>query len=277
MNVGALQLRSAADDHAYVLGLVEHHHRNTIPFLSERCGIEGKTIFEMGAGTGALAIAAVQAGARSVMGVEPGLLNWQAGVQRVRAYGLEDRVTLVQVPDTTRVPIDDDSYDVCVCSSVLQYVPGQSDRAKLLGEMHRVARPGGAIAVCASGNGIFPISPHTQKWWSNLMPRRAAALGHAHGVTYRELCEALLPLGASRIRPNGPHDSELRRWHERAIARGGGATSVGHATAHAVLRLCEETVCRGLDAPIEALLPFLAVAFRKDPDPLRPALRDRLG
>src|SRR5262245_58975457 len=46
--------------------LVSHHRENTIPFLIGHCGLAGQHVLEVGAGTGALAVAMLQAGVGSV-------------------------------------------------------------------------------------------------------------------------------------------------------------------------------------------------------------------
>jgi SAM-dependent methyltransferase len=46
--------------------------------------------------------------------------------------------------DLTNLPFDDESYDVMICSHVLEHVP---DDRKALGEMWRVLKPGGQLLV----------------------------------------------------------------------------------------------------------------------------------
>src|SRR3712207_3107403 len=57
---------------------VEHHRRNSIPFLIEHCGLAGRSVLEFGAGTGGMAVAMVRAGVRAVTAVEPVALNAEA-------------------------------------------------------------------------------------------------------------------------------------------------------------------------------------------------------
>ncbi len=46
--------------------------------------------------------------------------------------------------EATRLPLDSESADAALCVQVLEYVP---DVAAALGELHRVVRPGGRVAV----------------------------------------------------------------------------------------------------------------------------------
>jgi SAM-dependent methyltransferase len=58
--------------------------------------------------------------------------QWQAVDPRLR----------VEVADATCLPYDDDSFDTCICVSVLEHIP---DDHKAMAEMWRVLRPGGAL------------------------------------------------------------------------------------------------------------------------------------
>jgi ubiquinone/menaquinone biosynthesis C-methylase UbiE len=261
---------SSEKDRIYLTGLVEHHRVNTLPFLIDQCGLKGRSVLELGAGTAGLSVAMVQGGVREVTGVEPIRLNHEAGLLRVRAYRLEARIRLEHVPDTTHLPQEDAAFDACICCSVLQYVPCIDQRRALLQEMHRVVRPGGLIIVCGSGNAVMPGGPHTTAWWSNLAPRRAAARGHQRGVSYWELRRALAPLGVERYRAPAGSAGGVALWHRRAVARGvSGVHLAAHRAALGAFALCEATLCRWFDAPVEAFLPYLAVAFRKRMEPPR--------
>ncbi|WP_437856116.1 class I SAM-dependent methyltransferase [Sorangium sp. So ce363] len=253
-------------DAAYLTDLVNHHRTNIVPFLVERCGIVGKSILEFGSGTGGLSIAMIEAGAAAVTGVEPNRLNCEASNWRRRAHGMADRVRFRYVPDTSHLPFPDDSIDMCVCNSVLQYVPDRRLRRTLLTEMYRVVKPGGILIVSGSGNGVFPCGPHTSRWWSNLAPDRAARLGDNRGVTYWEVQRALAPLGASLLPPAGRDDHALARWRRRLGTRGiTGPRAGAYQLVFAAYSLCEATLCRWLDAPIEAFMPYVELAFRKHP------------
>jgi len=263
---GSGSLGATPADYAYLTGLVDHHRKNIIPFLVERCGIAGRSVLDVGSGTGGLSIAMIEAGAAAVTGVEPNLLNFEASHWRKRAHRMDDRVRFLHVPDTSSLPFPDDTFDACVCNSVLHYVPGRRLRRRLLAEMHRVVKPGGLVIISGSGNGLIPGGPHSSRWWVNLAPDRAGRLGHSQGITYWEIQRAFASLGASLVPPTGPDDRALARWRRRVGARGSAAPRRGaYQLAFAAYSLCEATLCRWIDAPIEAFMPYLELAFRKDP------------
>jgi ubiquinone/menaquinone biosynthesis C-methylase UbiE len=241
---------------------VGHHHRNQIPFLIDHCKLSGTSVLEFGAGTGGLAVAMAQAGVASVYAVEPVELNCESGRCRVRAYGLEHRVHFQHVADTRKIPLPDETFDAIVCSSVLQYVPSRLDRHVLLTEMARLIRRGGLLIICGSGNGAFPGMPHSTRWWSNLLPERAARCDHDRGVNYWELQKTLRPLGFSVVSQG---DSSIKRWRSRSIGHRRTARARIAVSSLAITLKAIATVLRPITgAPTEAFLPFPELAFRKE-------------
>ncbi len=66
-----------------------------------------------------------------------------AGAARLtRRVGLSDRVVVVRA-DATRLPLASAGFDACVSQEALLHV---ADKAAVLGECHRVLRPGGRLA-----------------------------------------------------------------------------------------------------------------------------------
>ena len=251
---------------------VEHHRRNVIPFLIGHCGLSGRSVLEFGAGTGGLSVAMAQAGVASVHAVEPVGLNCEAGRWRARAYGLDGSIQFHHVPDTRHLPFASGAFDAIVCSSVLQYIPDARERRILLTEMARLSRSGGLLIFCGSGNALYPGSPHSSRWWSNLLPARAARLGHDRGISFWELARVLRPLGFGVLSQG---TAAVERWRLRAVTqrktvRGRVAISAaltGLRTVGMVLGPLTRT-------PLEAFLPYPELAFRRDSGlPVQPSSR----
>jgi hypothetical protein len=152
-----------------------------------------------------------------------------------------------------------------VCSSVLQYVPSPARREALLAEMMRVLAPDGLLVVCNSGNGLYPFGPHVTRWWSSLAPERAARRGHKRGVTWWELSRVVARHGGRPVRTEGA----VSRWRARLAGAGPAWPRRALLSACALL---DRTVCRPAGVPVEALLPYPGLVFRKAPAP--PAQRE---
>jgi len=76
--------------------------------------------------------------------------------------------------DGQRLPVEDGSFDLLVCNSVLEHVPLQQ-RTALVAEMHRVA----AQVFCQTPARSFPVEPHFLMPFVHWLPRRVGfALAH---------------------------------------------------------------------------------------------------
>lgn len=72
------------------------------------------------------------------------------------------------VSDLTAIPVPDDSFDVVICTEVLEHVP---DPASALKEMSRITKPGGLLILTAPlGSGLHQLPFHfyggfTPEWY----------------------------------------------------------------------------------------------------------------
>ena len=106
--------------------------------------LEGRRLLDVGCGTGRFTAAFEAAGAH-VTGIDrdPGMLA--LANERTRSARL-------LVGDAHQLPLDDDSFDVAVATTLLEFA---SDPDGVLDELTRVVRAGGRIAVAA----LNPASP----------------------------------------------------------------------------------------------------------------------
>ncbi len=108
----------------------------------------GETVLEVGAGPGGVGLRAAEAvlpGGRVVItDIAPAMVD----VARRRAQELGLDAVHVEVADAAALPLPDAAADAVVCRFALQAMP---DPAVALGEMLRVLRPGGRLALAVWG------------------------------------------------------------------------------------------------------------------------------
>ena len=126
-------------------------------------GRDGR-VLDVATGTGDLALALVEAGAREVTAIDRSVPMLDTAAAKIAArsgVGPELPITL-QHADAMRLPFDDDHFDACTISFGLRNLP---DYAAAVAEMVRVLRPGGRwvcleltpfrVPVLRAGFGLY--------------------------------------------------------------------------------------------------------------------------
>ena len=112
--------------------------------LLDDIDVKGKTVLDVGAGTGALSFLALERGAGKVVCAD--ISEYMLGQCRKKATanGIgEDRIEFKRL-DAESLAFQDDSFDVVMTSMTLGLIP---DQTKAISEMARVAKRGGSVAV----------------------------------------------------------------------------------------------------------------------------------
>ena len=150
--------------------------------LLEMCELEATSrVLDVGCGGGNTAcLIAEQYGSR-VQGVDISEVMIAKAKERARRQGLEDTVEF-RVADAFLLPFEDDWFDAVIVESVLTPLPG--DKSKALGEMVRVMRPGGRIAVNES-----TVDPSASQEWLALLDEHPAIYGYFTPQTLRTMFE----------------------------------------------------------------------------------------
>jgi SAM-dependent methyltransferase len=155
------------------LGRVELHSRGLVPLLENFAGRVDAVLdagCSTGGGTVALALSPLL-GAREVVGVDPNPLSIEAARVRARGYDLPaDRVRFEVTTAGQRLPFPDDSFQLTVCVSVLEFISSHAERAAFAAELRRVTSPAGLIYL-ATPNPLRLREYHTGRLLGNLRHR----------------------------------------------------------------------------------------------------------
>ena len=109
---------------------------------------EGASVLDLATGTADVAIEITKAyPTANVTGLEPSDEMMRHGTEKVAELGLSDRIKLVK-GDAQELPWEDDSFEGSCISFGIRNVP---NRAKALGEMRRVTKPGCRVVILEAG------------------------------------------------------------------------------------------------------------------------------
>ena len=141
-------------------------------------------VLDLCTGTADLAIAALRAGgAVTVVGVDFAHAMLRLGNDKLRARGLNARVTLVR-GDATAIPVRDGWADAATIAFGIRNV-AQPERA--LDELVRVLKPGGRLAILEFGEPIVPGIRGLYSWYFRAVLPRLGRLVSKHDSAYSYL------------------------------------------------------------------------------------------
>ena len=172
--------------------------------------VSGRDVLEFGCNVGGSLITLAALGARVTgLDVKPEMV-FVAEANAAR-YGLSSPIRLVQVPDTRSLPFGDESFDLVVANSVLEYVES-GQLAAVLSELSRVLRPGGKLLICGTASRIAPREIHSRRWLVNYVPLWVDRL------TSRQLQRGLGPVRLARALPGRFEDVGGDSWRKGRVA-----------------------------------------------------------
>jgi demethylmenaquinone methyltransferase / 2-methoxy-6-polyprenyl-1,4-benzoquinol methylase len=140
-----------------------------------------ETLLDVCTGTADVAIAALTTarGARRAVGVDFAGAMLRIGRDKLRRLGIEDRVALVR-GDATRLPAVDRSVDAVTIAFGIRNV---EDIPAACGELHRVLRPGGRLAILEFAEPTIPGFRTVYQWYvRNVLPRVGRAISRHPGA-----------------------------------------------------------------------------------------------
>jgi demethylmenaquinone methyltransferase/2-methoxy-6-polyprenyl-1,4-benzoquinol methylase len=144
----------------------------------------GSRIVDVCTGTGDLAIAATRLVAPvSVIGVDFSGEMLRRAMSKLREQSLSGTIKLVR-GDATRIPLPDASCDAATIGFGIRNV-AEPERA--LGELARVLRPGGRLAILEFGEPRIPGIRTLYSWYFKYLLPRVGRSVSKHGSAYSYL------------------------------------------------------------------------------------------
>jgi SAM-dependent methyltransferase len=146
-------------------------HLQSICRLLERHVGPAASVLDVGCGTGATTVAvALTPGlkVRKIVGVDPNELSLRAARARWAAYQPGDeRVSFDAIAPNQSLPFADNSFDLTLCVSVIEYLGDAPSRELLARELLRVTRPGGHVCL-VTPNPFRLFDYHTRRLFGDL-------------------------------------------------------------------------------------------------------------
>jgi SAM-dependent methyltransferase len=153
------------------LRIVDHHLEHLIPRMRPYMETNIRRVVDFGCGSGgsAIALAMVYPHIR-VFGSDTDSKEIAVARERAKLYGVGDRCEFAYVAESQSLPFPDGSFDLSVCSSVIELVIQSDARKFCVQEIARLVRPGGLLFFSVP-NRLYPFEIHTGKWGWNYFPR----------------------------------------------------------------------------------------------------------
>jgi SAM-dependent methyltransferase len=173
---------AAVYDESLPAHIVEHYVRKRVRYVVECC--RRGTALDVGCGTGVLASRLADAG-YAMTGIDP-----SAGMLEI-LRGRTPDVVAVQGSGAA-LPFGADGFDLVLSVATLHHIADPGEVRRTLGEMVRVARPGGRILVWDHN----PRNPY----WARLMARVPQDTGDERLIPEDEVLDGLRGAGAEIVR-----------------------------------------------------------------------------
>lgn len=126
-------------------------------------------VLEFGCNVGASSLVMAAMGG-DVTGIDVDASMIEIASANAERHGMANKVVITHVADTRDQPFDNDSFDLVLANSVLEYV--QSDELPaVIREIYRVLKPGGQFFICGTASRIAPKEIHSGRWFVNYLPR----------------------------------------------------------------------------------------------------------
>lgn len=201
------------------LRIVDHHLEHLLPQVQRYINSSVRRVLDFGCGSGGSAIAlAMVYPELYCVGTDIDGDQIEVAKRRAKLYGVEDRCEFHRVGESAPLPLADNSFDYCQCSSVLEYCTDLPVRKFCIGEMVRLVKPEGLLFFSVP-NRLYPFEIHTRKWGWNYFPEWFNA--RTVDCTFWEVRKLARPSDLKLYQT--PLIQLLRPWTNFCLKKGSGA------------------------------------------------------
>ena len=197
------------------LRIVDHHLQYLVPRILPHIQPNVRRVLDFGCGSGgsAIALAMVYPEIRFV-GTDIDPTEVEVALQRAKLYNVADRCEFAHLEENRKLPLPEESFDFCLCSSVIEYVIEAQARRFCIQEMVRLVSPGGLLFFSVP-NRLYPFEVHSRKWGWNYFPKLLKA--RTVDSTFWEVRRLARPTRL-RLRPT-PILQFLRPWSNFCVQK----------------------------------------------------------
>ncbi len=197
------------------LRVVDQHLEDLVPRMLPHIEPNVRRLLDFGCGSGgsAIALALVYPQIR-FLGTDIDPKEVAVARQRAELYGVADRCEFVHVEASRQLPFAGESFDFCLCSSVIEYIIEAQTRKFCIQEMVRLVKSDGLLFFSVP-NRLYPFEIHTGKWGWNYFPKLLNA--RTVDCTFWEVRQLARP-AILQLRPT-PIAQFLRPWSNFCVQK----------------------------------------------------------
>lgn len=128
------------------------HYTKIAQALLDPVDVKGKSVLDVGCGTGILTCALLEKGVERLAGGDLSRRMLSRCQEKAKDMGVNLMKTSFQQCDAEELPYAENQFDLVTSSMILGMIP---DQQRVIAEMFRVLKPGGTLAVAAHGPELY--------------------------------------------------------------------------------------------------------------------------